>query len=86
MYLDSGDYLWNAGMFVWSVSTILNSFKINAPQILDVLMQQPTLYGTANEQAYIDAVYPDTQKISVDYAILEKAENVFTIPADIRLE
>ena len=83
VYLDSGDYLWNAGMFVWSVSTILNSFKINAPQILDVLMQQPTLYGTANEQAYIDAVYPDTQKISVDYAILEKAENVFTIPADI---
>ena len=83
VYLDSGDYLWNAGMFVWSVSTILNSFKINAPQILDVLMQQPTLYGTANEQAYIDAVYPNTQKISVDYAILEKADNVFTIPADI---
>lgn len=83
VYLDSGDYLWNAGMFVWSVSTILNSFKINAPQILNVLMQQPTLYGTANEQAYIDAVYPDTQKISVDYAILEKADNVFTIPADI---
>ena len=83
VYLDSGDYLWNAGMFVWSVSTILDSFKINAPQILNVLMQQPTLYGTANEQAYIDAVYPDTQKISVDYAILEKADNVFTIPADI---
>lgn len=83
VYLDSGDYLWNAGMFVWSVSTILDSFKINAPQILDVLMQQVALYGTSDEQAYIDAVYPDTQKISVDYAILEKADNVFTIPADI---
>jgi len=83
VYLDSGDYLWNAGMFVWSVSTILNSYIINAPQILDVLMQQVALYGTLDEQAYIDAVYPDTQKISVDYAILEKADNVFTIPADI---
>lgn len=82
-YLDSGDYLWNAGMFVWSVSTILDSYKINAPQILEVLMQRPTLYGTADEQAYIDTVYPETQKISVDYAILEKADNVFTIPAEI---
>lgn len=82
-YIDSGDYLWNAGMFVWSVSTILQSYKVNAPQILDVLMQQNTLYGTADEQAYIDKVYPDTQKISVDYAILERADNVYTIPADI---
>ena len=82
-YLESGDYLWNAGMFVWSVPTILQSYKINAPQILDVLMQQNALYGTAGEQAYIDTVYPDTQKISVDYAILERADNVYTIPADI---
>lgn len=82
-YLDSGDYLWNAGMFVWSVPTILKSYQINAPQILEVLMQQNALYGTADEQAYIDAVYPDTQKISVDYAILERADNVYTIPADI---
>lgn len=82
-YLDSGDYLWNAGMFVWSVPTILKSYQINAPQILDVLMQQNALYGTADEQAYIDAVYSDTQKISVDYAILERADNVYTIPADI---
>lgn len=82
-YLESGDYLWNAGMFVWSVPTILQSYKINAPEILEVLMQQNALYGTAGEQAYIDTVYPDTQKISVDYAILERADNVYTIPADI---
>jgi len=82
-YLESGDYLWNAGMFVWSVPTILDSYKTNAPEILEVLMQQKELYGTAGEQAYIDVVYPDTQKISVDYAILEQAHNVYTIPADI---
>lgn len=83
VYIDSGDYLWNAGMFVWSVPTILQSYRTNAPQILDVLMQQNVLYGTPEEQAYIDKVYPDTQKISVDYAILERADNVYTIPADI---
>jgi mannose-1-phosphate guanylyltransferase len=82
-YLESGDYLWNAGMFVWSVPTILKSYQINAPQILEVLMQQNEWYGTAGEQAYIDRVYPDTEKISVDYAILERADNVYTIPADI---
>jgi mannose-1-phosphate guanylyltransferase len=82
-YLESGDYLWNAGMFVWSVPTILKSYQTYAPQILDVLMQRNALYGTSDEQAYIDAVYPDTQKISVDYAILERADNVYTIPADI---
>ncbi len=83
VYIDSGDYLWNAGMFVWSVPTILQSYRTNAPQILDVLMQQNAMYGTIEEQAYIDKVYPDTPKISVDYAILERADNVYTIPADI---
>ncbi|MBC7885093.1 MAG: mannose-1-phosphate guanylyltransferase [Saprospiraceae bacterium] len=82
-YIDSKSYLWNAGMFVWSVPTILKSFRKNAPDILDTLTHQKELFGTPSEQAYIDRVYPGTQKISVDYAILERADNVYTIPADI---
>ena len=82
-YLDSGNYLWNAGMFVWSVKSILSSFNENAPGILDVLSRNKELIGTSKEQSYIDEVYPQTEKISVDYAILEKAENVYTIPSDI---
>jgi mannose-1-phosphate guanylyltransferase len=82
-YLSQGNYLWNAGMFVWSVSTILNSFNKNEPEILNVLMEDASKYATADEQSYIDQVYPNTKKISVDYAILEKADNVYTIPADI---
>ncbi len=82
-YLDNGSYLWNAGIFVWSSKTIMDSFAANAPNILNVLNEEPHHFNTPTEQTYIDRVYPKTESISVDYAILEKAKNVFTIPADI---
>ena len=82
-YLDSGEYLWNAGMFVWSVASIIKSFEAHAPEILKLLTQDISFYNTAEEQAYIDTVYPKTENISIDYAILERADNVYTIPADI---
>lgn len=82
-YLDSGQYLWNAGMFVWSVKSILTSFGQNAPDITAVLSQNLAVYNTDLEQSYIDEVYPKTDNISIDYAILERADNVYTIPADI---
>lgn len=82
-YLDSGDYLWNAGIFVWSVETIIQSYKKNSASIMAVLGENMSKYGTAEEQDYIDEVYPNTESISVDFAILEKAENVKVIPADI---
>jgi len=84
-YLDSGGYFWNAGIFVWSSRTILNSFKKNAVEIFDILSKDLSKYNTASEQDYIDEVYPTTPSISVDYAILEKAENVYTLPAYIGL-
>jgi mannose-1-phosphate guanylyltransferase len=82
-YLNSGEYLWNAGMFVWSVSTILNAFETHTSGILDILSGQQEVYGTKKEQEYIDKMYPLTQSISVDFAILEPAENIYTIPAEI---
>ncbi len=82
-YLESGAYVWNAGMFIWSVKSILNSFAHNAPNILKVLTQDKTAFNTENEQTYIDQVYPNTENISIDYAILERADNVYTIPVDI---
>ncbi len=82
-YLEKGGYVWNAGIFIWSSKTILKAFRQSANQILQVLAQDTSKYGTKEEQAYIDEVYPQTQSISVDYAILEQASNVFTIPVDI---
>ncbi len=82
-YLRSGNYYWNAGIFIWSAMTILQNFKKDSPDIYSILATDVSKYNTSGEQDYIDSVYPTTPSISVDYAILEKARNVFTIPVDI---
>lgn len=82
-YLEDGNYLWNAGIFIWKAKDLIQSFKQNAPDVIEVLSEDLSKYNTPEEQSYIDKVYPNTQSISVDYAILERADNVFTIPADI---
>ncbi len=82
-FLASGDYLWNAGIFVWSAKSILASFGKNAPEIVEILEAGKDAYNTPDEQAFVDEAYPRTPSISVDYAIMEKAQNVHTIPSDI---
>ena len=82
-YLESGNYLWNAGMFVWKTATVIDAFEKHEPEIISVLNSNPDAFGTDNEREYINSVYPRTKKISIDYAILERADNVFTIPVDI---
>lgn len=82
-YLSSGNYLWNAGIFIWSVKSVINAFNKNAPQIIETLSADIKKLNTSEEQAYIDKVYPNTESISVDYALMERSENVFTIPAEI---
>jgi mannose-1-phosphate guanylyltransferase len=79
-FIESGNYLWNAGIFVWSVNSILNAFKKYAPEITDILGADPSVYNTSNEEGFIQKNYPLTPNISIDFAIMEKAENVFTIP------
>lgn len=82
-YLESGNYLWNAGIFIWSADGLLESFKKYAPEITNILGEDISKYNTPLEQEYIDSCYHKTPNISVDYAILEKAKNVYTIPSDI---
>lgn len=81
-FLASGDYLWNAGIFVWRVSSILNALQKNALEIYTILGASSECYNTAQEQAFIDAHYPTTPNISIDFAVMEKADNVYTIPSD----
>ncbi len=80
-FLESGDYLWNAGIFVWRVSSILNALQKNAPEISQILGQQLACYNTPDEQPFIDENYPKTPNISIDFAVMEKADNVYTIPS-----
>lgn len=82
-YLASGDYLWNAGIFVWKAKTILKAFQNNAPSIYEILEAGYPYYNTTSEQEFINENYPKTPSISVDYAIMEKSDNIYTIPSEI---
>jgi mannose-1-phosphate guanylyltransferase len=81
-FVASGEYLWNAGIFIWKAKNLLKAFKIHAPDVYEILEKGKKLYGTSAEQAFIDENYPKTPNISVDYAIAERAENMFTVPAE----
>jgi len=81
-FLKSGNYVWNAGIFIWHVKAILAALKQNAPMIDDILCVQLEYYNTEKEEAYIREVFPSTPSISIDFAIMEKADNVYTIPSD----
>ncbi len=79
-FLAAGNYLWNAGIFIWSTESLLASFEEHAADIYAILAKGMPYYNTSGEQAFIDQAYPQTPNISIDYAILEKAANVYTIP------
>ena len=82
-YLANGAYLWNAGIFIWRAQSIQNAFKQHAIEIHELFIQGNDVYNTNSEVAFIAENYPKSPNISIDYAILEKATNVYTIPADI---
>ncbi len=81
-FLASGDYLWNAGIFIWRTKSILAAFEKHANEIYTILEKGGSAYNTSGEQNFIDQHYPTTPSISVDYAIMEQAENIYTIPTD----
>ena len=81
-YIKEKDYFWNAGIFIWSVSTIANAFRVYQPAISKIFENMLPYYGTPREQELIDKFYPECENISVDYAIMEKAEEIFVCPAD----
>ena len=81
-YISQKNYFWNAGIFIWNVNTIVNAFRIYQPQITKIFESLLPVYGTDKEQAEINRLFPECENISVDYAIMEKAEEIFVCPAD----
>ena len=81
-YIQQNNFFWNAGVFIWSVSTIVNAFRVYQPAISKVFEGMEHIYGTPEEQENIDKCYPECENISVDYAIMEKAEEIFVCPAN----
>lgn len=80
-YIQSPNYLWNSGIFIWNVNTIINAFRVYEPEVSSIFEGLMPYYGTDEEQNKIDESYPQCKNISVDYAILEKAEEIFVFPA-----
>lgn len=80
-FIQSRNFLWNAGIFVWSVKSVLNAFREFQPVMFDHFMQGYEVLNTSKEADFIKENYPLAENISVDYAILEKAQNVFVLPA-----
>ncbi len=81
-YVGQDNFFWNAGVFVWSVKTIVNALRVYAPSIATPFEAALPKMGTAEEQAAVDEAYGQCEKISIDYAVLEKAEEVFVRPAE----
>ena len=81
-YLAAGNYLWNAGIFVWNVDTIVESLRAFAPSIAAKMDQMAPAFFTDREAAVVGEVFPTCEKISIDYAVMEKADYIYTFPSD----
>jgi len=81
-FMKSGDFLWNAGIFIWRVKSILDAFQKHAPEINTVFKEGITKYNTTKEKNFIKDTYTICRSISIDYAVMEKADNVYVLQSD----
>lgn len=80
-FLSQGNFLWNAGIFMWSATSVINAFKNNQPELFEHFNKGIETYNTATEAEFIEENYAKAENISVDYAIMESSKNVYVIPA-----
>jgi mannose-1-phosphate guanylyltransferase len=81
-FLESGDFLWNAGIFIWSISSIKSAFKEHLNEQFNLFKEALDGYFTPNEAEVIKDIYEQTRSVSIDYGIMEKANNVYVIPSE----
>ncbi|MDP4291939.1 MAG: mannose-1-phosphate guanylyltransferase [Bacteroidota bacterium] len=81
-FLESGDFLWNSGIFIWSLSSLLTAMKQQLPDINDIFSEGAELYFTEKEKDFIHKAYSEVRNISIDYGLMEKASNVYVMAAD----
>ena len=81
-YLKNGGFTWNSGMFMWSAETIVNELRCHVPRIAEIMDRiSPSLFE-ANEQEVVNEWFPTCEKVSIDYAVMEKTQNAFVLPAE----
>ena len=81
-YLATGNYFWNAGIFVWNVDTIVESIRRYTPDLAQKVDQMAEFFFTSEEAAKVAEIFPTCEKISIDYAVMEKADYIYTLPGD----
>lgn len=81
-FVQSGDFLWNAGIFVWSAKNILKSYEKHLPEMNDIFKEGEMVYNTPQEQEFIQSAFSQCTNISIDYGIMEKADNVYVLPTE----
>ena len=81
-YIKKNNFFWNAGIFVWNVSTVVNALRVYQPAISKIFERLLPYYYTEQEQEMINQNFPLCENISVDYAIMEKADEIFVFPSD----
>jgi mannose-1-phosphate guanylyltransferase len=83
-FIESGDFVWNAGIFVWSVKSIVSAFEFCMPELAEIFDQGQESFYTENETDFIKTAYSQSKNISIDYGIMEKASNVFVVMGDFQ--
>lgn len=81
-FLASGDYVWNAGIFIWRVQSVIQAIENFAPALGELFSKGIGIYNTSGEDEFIKTYFPQSPNISIDYAIMEKANNVYTMPVE----
>lgn len=81
-FLESGDFYWNSGIFIWTLHAILNAYENNLPEMYRAFAEGSGIYGTEREDTFIKGIYPACDNISIDYGIMEKAKNVNVVLSD----
>ena len=81
-YLAAGNYFWNAGIFVWNMETITTALRTYTPGLAAIMDEMAVDFYTDKETETVKRLFPTCEKISIDYAVMEKSKEIYTIPAD----
>jgi mannose-1-phosphate guanylyltransferase len=83
VFMESGDFYWNSGIFIWNIKSILSAFDKYLPDTYTVFEEGREIFGTKQEKSFIGKIYAECRSISIDYGIMEKADNVYVMCTDI---
>ena len=83
LFIKSGDFYWNSGIFIWNINAILSAFRKHLPDMYAAFDEGKKLFGTKQEESFIGRTYTECKSISIDYGIMEKADNVYVMCTDI---